>query len=82
MQIRMLKTVAGSDDGARTRTFEAGQVYELGPSPRALELAAVFLREGWASAAGVEHQVVPQMEVQAPPARETTAPSKPGRKGR
>jgi hypothetical protein len=43
----MLKTQAGSETGAVTSIYEAGQVYELGHSAGALDLAAVFLREGW-----------------------------------
>lgn len=82
MQIRILKTVMGSEDGATTRPFEVGKVYEFGPSPRSLELAAVFLREGWAEAEAVERQAPPPVEVDAPAPREAAAPVKPAKRGR
>ena len=82
MRLRMLKTVMGSEDGAATRPFKAGEVYQLGSTTRSAELAKVFLREGWAELEVVEHQVVPPLEVAAPPLRETIAPVKPGKRGR
>jgi hypothetical protein len=42
-RLAMLSTRRGSPDGIQIDTYRAGQVYDL-PS----DLAAVFLREGWA----------------------------------
>lgn len=52
MKILMVKTARGAEDGANVRTYEEGKEYELGPAPGALDLAAVFVREGWAVADG------------------------------
>ena len=51
MKIRMLSTQRGADDGVTVRTYEAGHVYELAETERGLDLALVFLREGWAEEA-------------------------------
>jgi hypothetical protein len=44
----MLTTARGAEDGYSLRTYESGLEYEIGGSPRADDLAAVFLREKWA----------------------------------
>lgn len=48
MKIRMLSTQHGADDGVTLRTYGAGEEYVLPDTGRGLDLAAVFLREGWA----------------------------------
>lgn len=48
MKIRMLKTMPGSVDGTAVRDYEAGQDYDLTATAGARDLAAVFVREGWA----------------------------------
>lgn len=48
MRIRMLSDQRGADDGFTVRTYFAGKDYDIGGTPRADDLAAVFLREGWA----------------------------------
>lgn len=53
MRIKMKTTVAGSRDGAVSEQFRAGTVHDLGGTPRELDLAEVFVREGWAEA--VQH---------------------------
>lgn len=45
MKIKMLKDARGSADGTKTTDFNEGEVYDLGPEPRALELAKVFVKE-------------------------------------
>jgi hypothetical protein len=65
VKIRMLTTQRGAEDGVTLRTYEAGKEYDLSHSPGQLDLAAVFVREGWAE------------EVRAaapPPAPESSAP--------
>lgn len=69
MQIKMLKTMAGSEDGAVTRLFRAGEVYQLGQSARAVELAKVFLREGWAEEVVDAGADAPPVEAPPVPAR-------------
>lgn len=54
MRVQMKATVYGSRDGGRTEKFEDGQPYDLGGSERELELAKVFIREGWAEVAAEE----------------------------
>jgi hypothetical protein len=79
MRIRMLSTQRGADDGVTVRSYEAGQEYEIGGSPRAEDLAAVFLREGWA----VEVKSPPVVEEKASAAPENKAVSAaPENKGR
>ena len=53
MRLRMLVTMDGSEDGARLKSYTAGLEYAFGPASRSLELAEVFLREGWAEDADV-----------------------------
>lgn len=48
MRLRMLSTQRAAEDGFTLRTYEAGQEYEIGGTPRADDLAAVFVRERWA----------------------------------
>ena len=48
MRIRMRETRRGSDDGVTVKDYLVGQEYELTGSPRAEDLAAVFVREKWA----------------------------------
>jgi hypothetical protein len=45
-RLRMLSTRRGSPDGIRIDVYESGRVYDLAP-----DLAAAFLREGWAEPA-------------------------------
>lgn len=58
MRIRMKETRRGADDGHTVREYLAGREYDLSGTPRAEDLAQVFVREGWAD------------EVKAPPAAE------------
>jgi hypothetical protein len=48
MRLRMLSTQRGAEDGFSLSTYEKGREYEIGGTHRADDLAAVFLREGWA----------------------------------
>jgi hypothetical protein len=65
MRVRMLKAVQGSPDGVTVRRYEAGSEHDLSSSSGERDLAAVFVREGWAEAAA-----------QAPgPAAATDAPA-------
>ena len=74
MKIRMSRTQRGAADGVTVITYEAGQEYELGESPRALDLALVFLGQGWAE------EVRPRaMETSAPVQTEQVAKKKAGR---
>lgn len=50
LQLRMLSTRDGSLNGRDTRTYQAGETYEL-PDQGEGGLAEVFLREGWAERA-------------------------------
>lgn len=52
MKITMLSTQRGSRDGIFVESFEKGQTYDLGATERSRDLAAVFVREGWATGAG------------------------------
>lgn len=72
MRIRMLKTVSGSPDGGRTLLYRDGEEYALGETEREKELAAVFLREGWAEEVKPEVKPVPPAPPAAPP---SSAPS-------
>lgn len=49
MKIRMLSTQKGSIDGIHLATYESGSVHDLSGSKGERELAAVFVREGWAA---------------------------------
>lgn len=55
MKIRMLSTQRGAEDGVAVQTYEAGSEYDLGHSAGARDLAAVFLREGWAEQQEAPH---------------------------
>jgi hypothetical protein len=44
----MLSTRRGADDGVTLRTYHEGTEHDLSATPRALDLAQVFIREGWA----------------------------------
>jgi hypothetical protein len=46
-----MKTVHGSPDGATVRRFVEGEEHDLTSTPRERDLAAVFVREGWARSA-------------------------------
>lgn len=48
MRIRMLKNSKGADDGFTVRDYLEGTDHNLGHSVRAIELAHVFVKEGWA----------------------------------
>lgn len=69
MQIRMLVTQRGSEDGVRVQTYEAGLVYQLEPTTRGQELGEVFLREKWAELVRVDSPPPP------PPAVPPEAPA-------
>ena len=66
MQIRMIETRHGSEDGVRVGTFVAGQVYDLTGSAGAKTLARVFLEQGWAQDASA----LPAADPVEPPASE------------
>jgi hypothetical protein len=51
MKIRMLKTMRGSPNGVDIFVYREGEEYDLSRDARALDLANVFLREGWAESA-------------------------------
>lgn len=51
----MLSTHRGSENGMDIASFEAGKEYDLSATSGARDLAAVFLREGWAVAVTAEH---------------------------
>lgn len=49
MRIQMRETRAGSPDGRVVYTYEAGEIYDAETIPPVDDdLAAVFVREGWA----------------------------------
>lgn len=52
MRIRMLKTKDGAPEGTVVHTFKEGSEHDLRHSPRAQDLAMVFVREGWAVEVG------------------------------
>lgn len=76
MKIRMTQTQRGAADGMTVVTYVEGQEYDLSGTPRALELAAVFVREGWAEEVRAG-QDAPPAET-PPPAR--PAPATDGRR--
>lgn len=49
MRIRMLQTIRGSRNGVNVESFETDVEYEFMEQGREADLAAVFLREGWAA---------------------------------
>lgn len=49
MKVKMLISMRGSRDGVFAEMFEAGSEYDLGATEKSRDLAAVFLREGWAA---------------------------------
>lgn len=65
MKIRMLETQRGAEDGVTLRTYETGVEYDLGHTAGARDLAAVFVREGWAE------------QVAAPPSPRALEPEAP-----
>lgn len=63
MKIRMLSTRLGSPDGFSIVRYEAGEEHDLYRTERERDLAAVFVREGWAvDAAAVEVPAAPVLE--------------------
>ncbi len=49
MRIRMLSDQRGAEDGFTLRDYKSGKEYDFdASSPRSLDLAHAFLREGWA----------------------------------
>ena len=65
MKIRMLANAKGAPEGTDTREFVVGEVVEL-RSQRGLDLAGVFIREGWAEEL-VEARTAPAApELEAP----------------
>jgi hypothetical protein len=73
MRLRMLTTMRGAEDGCTVREYREGVEYELGGTPRADELARVFLREGWAEEASAPPPAPPE----SPPAPVATTPQPP-----
>lgn len=63
MRVLMKKTVDGAPDGAHTQRFLEGKAYDLGGSKRAVELAAVFVREGWAEETELEPTAAPPISI-------------------
>jgi hypothetical protein len=49
VKILMLSTQHGSPDGARVHVYREGEEYDLSSTPGERDLAAVFVREGWAA---------------------------------
>ena len=49
MRIVMKKTINGSPDGHTIVQYIAGQLYDLGGTPRSDDLLQVFLRKAWAA---------------------------------
>jgi len=83
MKIRMKQTQLGAADGVTTVVYEKGVEYELGESVRALDLALVFVGEGWAEEVRESAPVVEAEETE----ETEEAPAEPrakgwGRKGR
>jgi hypothetical protein len=66
MRIRMLRHQYGSPDGVTLLVYEQGHEYDLSGGERALDLAAVFVREGWAVEVKPE-PVEPVVEAKAEP---------------
>ncbi len=78
MRVRMKERASGSDDRVSTRVFEAGQEYDIGE-----ELAAVFLREGWAKKVEPARQESEPIEERAAePPEDKAIPAAPSNKGR
>lgn len=67
MKIQMLSTQNGSIDGIHLSVYKIGSVHDLTGSKGERDLAAVFVREGWA--------------VEAPPDPATPAKSQPAPAG-
>lgn len=65
MKIKMLSTQKGSINGIQVATYEAESVHDLSASKGERELAAVFVREGWA----IESPPVPATPAQEQPAK-------------
>lgn len=63
MKIRMLRHQYGSPDGSSLLIYEEGRQYDLTGTERERDLAAVFVREGWA----VEVKPEPVVEAKAQP---------------
>jgi hypothetical protein len=61
----MLTTTRGAEDGHTVREYLAGRDYDIGGTPRADELARIFVREGWAETTQAHK---PQSEVPHPAA--------------
>lgn len=77
MKIRMTKTVRGAADGVTVITYEAGKEYELGETPRALDLALALMAEGWAEELQARGAVAESLGD-----REPTQASKPATEGK
>ena len=77
MKVTMLQTVQGSEDGVIVQVYREGEQYDLSATDRALDLAAVFLREGWAVEEGVATPEEPVSQDLVPEAQ-----PRPGKRGR
>ncbi len=79
--IRMRSTQLGSPDGHAVHRYEAGATYsgETQP-PMSADLAAVFVREGWAIYADIETQLEAMPEPPKPTARRQRRPGPTERK--
>ncbi len=87
MKIKMRETKRGADDGFTVREYAAGVEYDLSRTPRARDLAAVFVGEGWAEEvpdkisapaappAITEPPASPSPVVEPPPAATAVAPA-------
>ncbi len=75
MRIRMTESRMGSPNGRTVHEYRAGETYDASTTPPTSDdLAAVFIREGWA----VDADAVEAPEIEAPAAkrsRKVTGPS-------
>jgi hypothetical protein len=67
MRVLMKKTVDGSRNGSALEKFQEGKDYDLAGSARSLELAQVFIREGWAEELKGEAPKAPATKVESGP---------------
>lgn len=67
MRINMITTMLGSRDGLRVESFLKGVTYDLTGSVGERDLAAVFVREGWAAEAAPGANANAEAEAEAAP---------------
>lgn len=60
MLIRMLSTHRGAADGFTLREYKTGEQYDLSGAQRAVELAQLFVREGWAEQVKAQEPAQPE----------------------